>query len=211
MLVEVVQVPLVGLGVELPDAVLLVGEDDVLRARLRFGRAPHVVVAVRIVRAAACGLEPRVRVRRVVHDEVDDHPDAVGSGRADEFDEVAERPEAGVDTVEVRDVVAVVLAGGGVEGHEPQARHAEVGEVLDAVRHAADVAGAVAVRVVKGLDVGAVEHGVLPPEVAGVRAPHVVTGCGVVADICGSTCSPNASMKSDCCWPTKCRYNSSQP
>ena len=139
-----------------------------------FGRAPHVVVAVRIVRAAACGLEPRVRVRRVIHDEVDDHPDAVGSGRADEFDEVAERPEAGVDTVEVRDVVAVVLAGGGVEGHEPQARHTEVGEVLETIGHTADVAGTVAVRIVEGLDVGAVEHRVLPPQVTGVRTSHAV-------------------------------------
>ena len=66
-------------------------------------------------------------------------------GRAHELDEVAEGPEAGIDAEEVGDVVAVVLAGGGVEGHQPQARHAEVGEVLDAVGHTADVAGAVAV------------------------------------------------------------------
>ena len=60
MLVEVVQVPLVGLGVEFPDAVLLIGEDDVLAAGLGLGRAPHVVVAVGVVRAAAGRLEPRV-------------------------------------------------------------------------------------------------------------------------------------------------------
>ena len=116
------------------------GKTTSFAARLGFGRAPHVVVAVGVVRAAAGGLEPRVRVRRVVHDEVDDDPDAGRPCRAHELDEVAEGPQTGVDTEEVGDVVAVVLAGGRVEGHQPQARHAEVGEVLDALGHAADVA-----------------------------------------------------------------------
>ena len=207
MLVEVVQVPLLGLGVAFPNAVLLVGEDDVLRARLGLGRAPHVVVAVRVVLAATGGLEPRVSVRRVVHDEVDDDPDAAGPSGAHELDEVAVGPETGVDTEEVRDVVAVVLAGGRIEGHEPEARHAEVVEVLDALGHAADVAGAVAAPVVEGLDVCAVEDGVFPPQVAGVADSHAIAarGAGAVTDSCGSTCSPNASMKPDCSLPTKCR------
>ena len=92
----------------------------------------------------------------------------------DELDEVTEGPEAGIDAEEVRDVVAVVFARGGVEGHQPQAGHPEVGEVLEAVGHTADVAGAVAVRIVEGLDVGAVEHRVLPPQVTGVRTSHAV-------------------------------------
>ena len=206
MLVEVVEVPLVRLGVAFPDAVLLVGEDDVLRARLGLGRAPHVVVAVRVVLAAAGGAEPRVSVRRVVHDEVDDDPYAARPSRAHQLDEVAVGPETRVDTEEVGDVVAVVLAGGRVEGHEPKACHAEVEEVLDALGHAADVAGAVTVPVVEGLDVCAVEDGVLPPQVAGVAASHAIAaGWGAVTDSCGSTCSPNASMKPDCSLPTKCR------
>ena len=61
--------------------------------------------------------------------------------------------------------------------------------------------------VVEGLDVRAVEDGVLPPQVTGVAHPHAIAalGWGAVADSCGSTCSPNASMKPDCCLPTKCR------
>ena len=59
------------------------------------------------------------------------------AGRAHELDEVAERAQPRVDAEEVGDVVAVVLARGRVERHEPQARDAEVGEVLDALGHAA--------------------------------------------------------------------------
>ena len=76
VLVEVVQVPLVGLGVQLPDTVLLIGKDDVLRAGLGLDCAPYVIVAVRVVRTAAGRLEPRVSVRRVIHNEVDDDPKA---------------------------------------------------------------------------------------------------------------------------------------
>jgi len=131
----------------------------------------------------------------VVHDEVDGDPYSGRFGGAHEFDEVAVGPEAWVDTEEVGDVVTVVPAGGRVEGHQPQARHAKVEEILDAFRHAADVAAAIAVPVVEGLHVGAVENGVLPPQVAGVAAPHAIAArvCGAVGDSCGSACSPNAA------------------
>ena len=213
MLVEMVEVPLVRPGVEFPEAVLLIGEDHVLAAGLGLCRAPHVIVAVGVVRAAARRLEPRVAVRRVVHDEVDDDPYTGRFGGAHKFDEVAMGPQTWVDTEEVGDVVTVVPAGRRVEGHEPQTRHAEVEEILDALRHTADIAAAVTVPGVEGLHVGAVEDGVFPPQVAGVAAPHAIAARvgGAVGDSCGSTCSPNASMKPDCSLPTKCRYSSSQP
>ena len=116
--------------------------------------------------------------------------------RAHQLDEVAGGAQAGVDAEEVGDVVAVVAAGGRVERHQPQAGDAEVGEVLDAVGHAAQVADAVAVAVLEGLDVGAVEHRRLPPHVAGLAEPHRVTSS------CGRTCSPKVSMKACCSCPT---------
>ena len=140
-LVEVVQEPLARALVELPDAVLLVGEDDVLGARPRLRSRPtRSSRGSGSSRAAAGGLEPRVLVARVVHDEVDDDAQAGGPGGAHQLDEVAVAAEPRVDAEEVGDVVAVVLVGGRVERHEPQARHAEVGEVLDALGHAAQVA-----------------------------------------------------------------------
>ncbi len=81
---------------------------------------------------------------------------AVARG-ADQLDEVAVRAEARVDAVEVGDVVAVVAVGRRVERHEPQARHAELGEVVDALGQARQVAAAVAVPVQERLDVEAVD------------------------------------------------------
>ena len=145
MLEEVVQVPLVGLGCRAPTGCppgrgrrRPCGSTWVWSRSTRSSRG-------RGRRAAAGRLEPRVSVGRVVHDEVDDHPDARRLGRADQFDEITVGPQTRVDAEKVGDVVAVVAAGGRVERHQPQASHAEVEEVLDALGHAADVAAAVAV------------------------------------------------------------------
>ena len=108
----------------------------------------------------------------VVDDEVDDDPDAAVIRRPDDLDEVAVAAEPRVDAVEVGDVVAVVAVGARVEGHQPEARHAEVGEVVDALREPGEVADAVAVAVEERLDVEAVDDGGLPPQVAGVGDLH---------------------------------------
>ena len=108
-------------------------------------------------------------VRRVVHDEVDDDPDPPIARGADQLDEVAVRADPLVDAVEVRDVVAVVTVGGGVEGHQPEARHPELREVVDALDQPDDVALAVAAPVQERLDVEAVDDRRLPPHVARCR------------------------------------------
>ena len=82
------------------------------------------------------------------------------------------RAEPPVDAVEVDDVVAVVAVGRGVERHEPQARHAQLGQVVDALGQPRQVAAPVAVGVEERLDVQAVDDRVLPPQVAGVGDPH---------------------------------------
>ena len=123
-------------------------------------------------------------VGRVVDDEVGDHADAAVARGADQLGEVAGRAEPLVDPVEVGDVVAVVALDRRVERHQPEARDAEAGEVVDALGQADQVAAAVAVRVQEHLDVEAVDDRVLPPQVAGGLAPHRR----------GRTCSPKASM-----------------
>ena len=74
--VEAVQVVLPGLGVERPDALLVAGEHHALRAVGGDLVGPHVEVAEPRLATVAGRLEPRVLVRRVVDDEVDDHPHA---------------------------------------------------------------------------------------------------------------------------------------
>ena len=93
---------------------------------------------------------------------------------ADELDEVAERAQPRVDAVEVGDVVAVVAVGRRVEGHQPDAGDAEPAQVVDLLGEAAEVAAPVAVAVDVGLDVQAVDDGVLPPQVGGLGQSHAL-------------------------------------
>jgi hypothetical protein len=52
----------------------------------------------------------------VVHHEIGDHPDAASMGVVEEFHEVVEISEVGVDGEEVADVIPAVAHGRGVEG-----------------------------------------------------------------------------------------------
>ena len=95
--------------------------------------------------------EPRVCVGDVVKDEVEDDFDAAFVALFDEFAEVVHGAILRVNAVEIRDFVAVV-AGGRMDGHEPEASDAKVGigggiavvEVVEFVDEATDVADAVA-------------------------------------------------------------------
>ena len=80
--------------------------------------------------------------------------------------------EARVDAVEVGDVVPVVAVRRRVERHQPEARDAQLGQVVDPMGQPVHVAHAVAVPVQERLDVEAVDNGGLPPQVAGVGDPH---------------------------------------
>ena len=80
--------------------------------------------------------------------------------------EVAEGAQPRVDAVEVGDVVAVVAARRGVDRVQPQAGHAEPGQVVQPADEAPDVADAVAVGVGERVDVEAVDDGLLVPPLA---------------------------------------------
>ena len=86
-------------------------------------------------------------------------------GRVREGDEIAEGAEARVDGVEVGDVVAVVAVGRRVERQQPDAGGAESLEMVEPVGEALEIADAVAVRIHEGLDIEAVDDGVLVPEI----------------------------------------------
>ena len=106
-------------------------------------------------------------------------------------------PRRGSTPVEVGDVVAVVAVGRRLERHQPDARDPELGEVVEAVGEALEVAGAVVVPVHVRLDVEAVDDGRLPPEVAAIGDLHRPTSFSA-----GRTCSPNVSMNASCSVPT---------
>ena len=81
-----------------------------IRAPLILGRivTPDVVVAFGRSWVEARFLEPCMLIRGVVQDEIGDDFKSAGVGSVDKEDEVADRAEIGMDSREVRDVVAVV-------------------------------------------------------------------------------------------------------
>ena len=111
----------------------------------------------------------------VVHHEVDDDVDAPLVGRLQEGLEVLHGTVLGIDGHVVCHVV-FVIAGGGHDGHEPDARAAQVRvggrvtvvDVVQPLRQALEVANAVAVAVVKAVDEDLVAAAVVVVDVLGL-------------------------------------------
>ncbi len=91
-----------------PVGLLGVDEDDarVLVALTRI--APDEVVPIGTVGVTPRFLEPLVRIRGVVHDQVGDDADAAAVGRVQQLDEILDGAELRQHLVEVADVVAAV-------------------------------------------------------------------------------------------------------
>ncbi len=116
--------------------------------------------------AAACGkrlLEPLVLIGEVVGDDVDRDAQPTFVGRGDQRVEVAQGPEQRIDIAGISDVVPAVGHGGPVERREPQGVDAQFGEVVQALAHADEIAGAVTVSVGKTSGINLVEDGTTPP------------------------------------------------
>ena len=79
-------------------------------------------------------LEPRMLVRGVVHDEVDQHAHAALLRAVRELDEIAERAVARIDAVVVGDVVAVVAMRRGLERHQPDGGDAQAMQIIQPAR-----------------------------------------------------------------------------
>ena len=163
-LVEAVHVPRARLFVVGPHRLLHAGEDDPLGDVGGLLLRPDVPVALGRG-GIARGLEPGVIHRGVVDHEIHQELHAPLARGAAELHEVPEVAVARIDAVEVGDVVAVVAVGRGVERVEPQRRDAQRLQMVEPVGEAAEVARPVAVRVHEGLDVQAVEDGVLVPQI----------------------------------------------
>ena len=130
------------------------------------GRAPPVPVGMRVV-GIARGLEPGVLVGGVVDDQVHDHLDSPAMGLVQKLIHIVHGAEDGVDVLIVGDVVPVVILRGSVDGAEPDHIHAQVGQVIQTLGDARQVAVAVTVGVLEGSRVDLVDHGIGPPGVGG--------------------------------------------
>jgi hypothetical protein len=99
----------------------------------------------------------------VVHDEVDDHPDAALVAGVEELVEVLDRAALGEDVVVVGDVVAAVAQRRGEERRHPQAVDTEPLEVVELLDESLEVAGPVTVGVAEGAHQDLVEDRGLEP------------------------------------------------
>ncbi len=158
-------VPVVLLADRVPGPVRRLGvdEDDARILVQVVGVGPDVEVAERAVRVLPTGLKPRVRVARVVHDEVDDHADAALVGLVEQLVEVVDRPALGEDVGVVGDVVPAVAQGRGEERRDPQAVDAQPLQVVELLDQPLEVTRPVGVGVAEGPDQDLVEDGGLEP------------------------------------------------
>ena len=125
--------------------------------------APDVEVAPRVLARALRLEEPRVPVRRVVQDHVEDdlHPARVH--RRDELTAVVHRAVLRRDGVVVAHVVAEVGLRALEERRQPERLDAQVLQVVELAQDAAQIADAVAAVVGEGARVDLVGRRALPP------------------------------------------------
>jgi hypothetical protein len=135
--------------------------------------APEIPIRVGSIAARARRLEPFVRVARMVHDEIEDDPDAPSMRLGHEPIEHGLRPEDRIDPVVIGDVIAPVEAGRRVDGRQPDRVDAEpVGtQVVEVLDDPGQVTDTVAVRVGEAARVDLVNHPALPPVGAEPGAP----------------------------------------
>ena len=71
-------------------------------------------------------------VRGVVHDQIDQNTNAALFCAVGELDEIAERTVARIDIVIVGDVVTIVPARRSLKRHQPDRRHAQSMQIIEA-------------------------------------------------------------------------------
>ena len=160
-------VPEVSLGHRIPCPVRLlgVGEDNARRAQLVVVIAPHIAVALGGTRRGlARRLKPGMLVRGVVDHQLDHHLHVATVSGIEKGTEIVQRPVGWVHVAIVGDVVAVIPQRRWKEGQQPEARDAQVLQVVELLQETAEVAYPVVVAVEERLDRQLIDDGVLVPE-----------------------------------------------
>ncbi len=180
-------VPVIARRRRIPGPVRFFGivEDDPCFCEAMVAVAPHIPIAgIRCRSAPARALEPGMLVRGVIDDELGDHPQLSTLRLLHEAAKVLHGAEIGIDVAVVRNVVAVVAAGGGIERQQPERRDAEILQIVELFGQPREIADSVAVAVGKGLDVQLVDDGVLEPELVVIELGF---GLDLGSDVHGTT------------------------
>ena len=101
----------------------------------------------------------------MIHYEIDQDTQASLSTSLCELDEVSERAVAGIDSVIIGNVVAIVATWRGLERKQPDRRYAEALQVIEATKEALKIADAIGVGIEVGSDGEAIDDCILVPKV----------------------------------------------
>ena len=195
---EVVQVVLAAGLVQRPGRRAGRGQPVVRRPAVRGRVGPHVELPVRRGRVADRLDEPGVRAAGVVRHQVEQHPQAPLGRLGDQPVQVGQGAELRVDAQVVRDVVAPVLVRRRHGGRQPDAVHAEPGQVVQMGGDPVEVPVPVVVGVLPGPDVDLVQGGSVPP--AGLGPWRVHGSPGAVWGRGPAHSSPEPALT----WPSPC-------
>ena len=127
-----------------------------------FGRAPDVIIGVRIDPLAAL-LEPFMLVTGVVDHQIHQHLHATRMSAVQHLTECLHAAEFRRNVHIVRDIIAAVSAGGRVDGGEPDAVHTQLLQIIQLLIDTQQVAHAVAIAVLERTGPDLVEYLVLVP------------------------------------------------
>ena len=107
----------------------------------------------------------------MVDHEIDQHPDAALLGGMGEFDKIAQRAIARIDTVIIGDVVPVVALRRYLKRHQPDRGDPQPVQIIETPHQPGEIADPVAIGIHIGADRQAVEDRVLVPEVVDHGGP----------------------------------------
>lgn len=136
----------------------------VVRYRAVFLRiGPDIPVRLRIVGGELALLKPGMPLGCMRQHLIHDHPDAAPMCRLHQPVEILKRPHLRRDIAIIRDVIAEVAIGRGIEGRKPDRLCAERRHMVELLLDAFQVAHAVAIRVAETARVNLIDDRTLPP------------------------------------------------
>jgi hypothetical protein len=101
----------------------------------------------------------------VIHDKIDQDTKASLSTSLGELNKVSQRAVAGIDSVIIGNVVAIVATRRGLERKQPDCRYPQALQVIEAKEEASKIADPISVRVEVGSDGQAIDDCIFVPEV----------------------------------------------
>src|SRR2546430_8255597 len=100
----------------------------------------------------------------VINDQLSDNFQTIRVRLLDEHLKIVQRAVVRVHSAVVRNIVAIITQGRGIERQEPEGRDAEVTQIGQLLDKSLEITDAIAIAVIKGPHMEFVNDGVLVPE-----------------------------------------------